>query len=193
MTRRWWILGDGMEEISFKRVPEGWLFVAPFFWARGTYLVGDALKAELARRLRFMWRINFLLIAVATGVLMPLLANRRPITEWWMILAVLIATVLGLVAAYARFAIRPLLAGLNPTAMRISRADAFRTQAATYSAGTIVLLALSSVALLAASIFKGLASSWDSLSVVGAVLFGAATVYFPILLIAKRRIARQQS
>jgi hypothetical protein len=194
MSRRWWILGDGMEEISFKRVPEGWLFAAPFLWARrSTYLVGDALKAELEKRLRWMWRINFLVIMVATGVLMPLLASRRPMTEWWMALAVLIAAVIGLATAYASLAIRPLLAGVPPTSMRISRTDAFRTQAATYSSTAILLLGLCSLALFAGSIFKGLTSSWDSLTVVAVLLFGATAVYFPVLLVAKRRMARRSS
>jgi len=188
MPRRWWILGDGMEEVAFKRVPEGWLFTAPAVWPRrATYLVSDAQKEALARRLRWMWRVSFLIIFALTSVLAPLTAEARPTVRWGAVGAMALA-VLAFGALYRRVALAPLIENLAPTRARITRRDAFLTQAATYSTGAIVTLGLTGVVLLAASLYHGLAEAWDWTAILGTLLFGFTAAYFAALLWAKRRM-----
>ena len=51
MSSRWWFPFDGMEEMSFKRVPEGWVYRVPNPWLLGRsryYLVSEKQKSEIA-------------------------------------------------------------------------------------------------------------------------------------------------
>jgi len=51
MSSRWWFPFDGMEEMSFKRVPEGWVYRAPNPWLFGRgryYLLNEKQKSEVA-------------------------------------------------------------------------------------------------------------------------------------------------
>jgi hypothetical protein len=58
MSSRWWFPFDGMEEMSFKRVPEGWVYRVPNPWLLGRsryYLVSEKQKSEIAGHHRRMW------------------------------------------------------------------------------------------------------------------------------------------
>ena len=57
------ILG-GLEEISFKRAQDGWVFRSPSIWPRRTYLVTDAKKAAPVKPLRRMLMVQFVMIIV---------------------------------------------------------------------------------------------------------------------------------
>src|SRR5215210_3027603 len=129
----------GIDEMSFKRTPDGWAFqspgvLAPFGYG-SHYLVSDSQKEAIAARLRRMWAWTLLLIAIAAGVApiivdnFPLAAPQSAIGKILVYSAVLIVLTLGLVFWQIR-AIRPLLAGAQPTTDRISFAERLHTQAA---------------------------------------------------------------
>jgi len=186
MSKLCWIVGDGMEEFSFKRRPEGWLFAAPTPWPRRRYIVTDEQKAQLAKPLRWMRRLQMLVILVAAFFLTGLGENHSSLVEW-LALGALMVAMLILSAIYVALAIRPLLAGLTPTTERISRSDRFATEATIYSKGRIITFLVISLVLFAVSLLRGFTSGWDSFAILGVVLFAAMSVYFVALFIAKQR------
>ena len=75
MSSRWWFPFDGMEEMSFKRVPEGWVYRVPNPWLVGRsryYLVSEKQKSEIAGHHRRMWHFLLLGIAVIAAAGAPL-------------------------------------------------------------------------------------------------------------------------
>jgi hypothetical protein len=181
-----------MVEMSFKPVPTGYVFGAPNPWLIGSrqyYLLNEQQKSEVAARLRRMWRYLFVAIFVAVGVIVPITLSgfdQRPVTAF--AIDVLVGLAIGLALnAYLCRSIRPVLAGLAPTAERITQGEAFRTQVTVFSRGYIAffgLLSLAMFALAAARPLLGFAG-WDFWSIAGALLFGACTIYWTVLYLAK--------
>jgi hypothetical protein len=184
MSGGWWILGDGREEMSFKRVPGGWLFAVPFQWPRASYVVDDTGKQELARRLRWIYRINFIATIIAVSFLIPV---SQGASEMWVVIFALLATSIVLSTIATRMAVRPIISGMTPVAASISRKEAIITQAATLSHTGLATMEIASLVLFGGMISMGLSSGWDSIAVMGAILFGACSAYFPVLWIVKTR------
>jgi hypothetical protein len=183
-----------MEEMSFKRVPEGWVYRAPNPWLFGPtryYLVNEAQKSQIVGPHRGMWQWLFLFILVLTGVIVPMalaVDEQHPFAA--LAAATLIGLIVGLVSnAYLYRAIRPIVAGLEPTTQRITQHDVLKTQIAVFSRGYLMFFGLLSLILFALGALRPMLAStgWDLWSLAGAVLFGTSTVYWFVLYVAKRR------
>jgi len=185
MSSRWWFPFDGMEEMSFKRVPEGWVYRVPNPWLLGRsryYLVSEKQKSEIAGHHRRMWLFLLLGIAVIAAVGAPL--TLAGFDEQQVVLSLATAALLGLIVGFAANAwlcrtIRPIIANLTPTTQRITQSEVLNTQIAVFSRG--YLLFFGSLQPLLTS------AGWDTRSLFGALLFGAGTIYWFALYIAKRR------
>jgi hypothetical protein len=192
---RWWFPFAQMEELSFKRVPDGWVYRAPNRWLLGParyYLLNAAQKSEVAGHLRRAWRLTFFAIIVAVAAGVPLTASRLEGQHPVAVLAAyaLIGVVVGMISnAYLCRAVRPTIARLPPTAPPITHSEAIKTQIAVFSGRHLLFLALISLAMLAVTALPPLLTSdgWDVWSVCGAVLFGTGAAYWLALYIAKRR------
>lgn len=188
----------GIEELSFKRTPEGWVFQSPSVltpFGRGThYLVSDAQKEAIAARLRRIWIWTLVLIMVASGSL-PIVINALHVPQLEGAVArglvyggVIMLITLGIVFWQVR-ATRPLLAGAQPTMQRISLADRFRTQIAVSPTWYFVALTLFMIALCGSAISEVVAS--EGIAFFGwllcAVVLTGLAVYSAALLVLKLR------
>jgi hypothetical protein len=195
MSSRWWFPFDGMEEMSFKRVPEGWVYRVPNPWLLGRsryYLVSEKQKSEIAGHHRRMWLILLLGIAVIAAVGAPL--TLAGFDEQQVVLSLATAALLGLIVGFAANAwlcrtIRPIIANLTPTTQRITQSEVLNTQIAVFSRGYLLFFGSLSLLLFALIALQPLLTSagWDARSLIGALLFGAGTIYWFALYIAKRR------
>jgi hypothetical protein len=202
MTAHWWCPSsfDRMDELSFKRVPEGWIFRAPNPWLFGPgrhYLVDQTQKSELSTHLRQMYRVLdralMIIVAVFVAIMVPVapLIDEHPI----IILAGLLGggaatafVVAHLVVTHVCRVVQPLLAGLQPTTQR-STQGMLESQLAIHSRGRLAYYCLSSLVLFAAlaSLSSRISSGWNPFWLLGTILFGSGTVYWSLLLIAKIR------
>ena len=195
MSSRWWFPFDGMEEMSFKRVPEGWVYRVPNPWLLGRsryYLVSEKQKSEIAGHHRRMWLFLFLGIAVIAAVGAPL--TLAGFDDQQVVLSLATAALLGLIVGFVANAwlwrtIRPIIADLPPTTQRIAQSEVLNTQIAVFSRGYLLFFGSLSLLLLALIALQPLLTSagWDARSLCGALLFGAGTIYWFALYIAKRR------
>jgi hypothetical protein len=195
MSSRWWFPFDGMEEMSFKRVPEGWVYRAPNPWLLGRsryYLVSEKQKSEIAGHHRRMWLFLLLGIAVIAAVGAPL--TLAGFDDQQVVLSLATAALLGLIVGFVANAwlwrtIRPIIADLPPTTQRIAQSEVLNTQIAVFSRGYLLFFGSLSLLLLALIALQPLLTSagWDARSLCGALLFGAGTIYWFALYIAKRR------
>jgi hypothetical protein len=195
MSSRWWFPFDGMEEMSFKRVPEGWVYRVPNPWLLGRsryYLVSEKQKSEIAGHHRRMWLFLLLGIAVIAAVGAPL--TLAGFDEQQVVLSLATAALLGLIVGFAANAwlcrtIRPIIANLTPTTQRITQSEVLNTQIAVFSRGYLLFFGSLSLLLFALIALQPLLTSagWDARSLIGALLFGAGTIYWFALYIAKRR------
>lgn len=195
MSSRWWFPFDGMEEMSFKRVPEGWVYRVPNPWLLGRsryYLVSEKQKSEIAGHHRRMWHFLLLGIAVIAAVGAPL--TLAGFDEQQVVLSLATAALLGLIVGFAANAwlcrtIRPIIADLTPTTQRITQSEVLNTQIAVFSRGYLLFFGSLSLLLFALIALQPLLTSagWDARSLCGAMLFGAGTIYWFALYIAKRR------
>jgi hypothetical protein len=195
MSSRWWFPFDGMEEMSFKRVPEGWVYRVPNPWLLGRsryYLVSEKQKSEIAGHHRRMWLFLLLGIAVIAAVGAPL--TLAGFDEQQVVLSLATAALLGLIVGFAANAwlcrtIRPIIANLTPTTQRITQSEVLNTQIAVFSRGYLLFFGSLSLLLFALIALQPLLTSagWDTRSLFGALLFGAGTIYWFALYIAKRR------
>jgi hypothetical protein len=193
MSRRWWFPFDGMEEMAFKHVQDGWVFGAPNPWLIGPrryYLLNDAQKFEIVACLRRMWRLlsvgMLAMIAVTIPLVMPMI-DARPLST--LAVAALAGLVIGIAAnTYFYTATRPIIAGMEPTAERITQREAFRIQTAALSRGRIICFGLLSLALFALCAAQPLIMSarWDWWSLAGTLFFGITTIYWLVLFASKR-------
>ena len=195
MSSRWWFPFDGMEEMSFKRVPEGWVYRIPNPWLLGRsryYLVSEKQKSEIAGHHRRMWLFLLLGIAVIAAVGAPL--TLAGFDDQQVVLSLATAALLGLIVGFVANAwlcrtIRPIIADLPPTTQRIAQSEVLNTQIAVFSRGYLLFFGSLSLLLLALIALQPLLTSagWDARSLCGALLFGAGTIYWFALYIAKRR------
>jgi hypothetical protein len=195
MSSRWWFPFDGMEEMSFKRVPEGWVYRVPNPWLLGRsryYLVSEKQKSEIAGHHRRMWLFLLLGIAVIAAVAAPL--TLAGFDEQQVVLSLATAALLGLIVGFVANAwlcrtIRPIIADLTPTTQRITQSEVLNTQIAVFSRGYLLFFGSLSLLLFALIALQPLLTSagWDARSLCGAMLFGAGTIYWFALYIAKRR------
>ena len=195
MSSRWWFPFDGMEEMSFKRVPEGWVYRAPNPWLLGRsryYLVSEKQKSEIAGHHRRMWLFLLLGIAVIAAVGAPL--TLAGFDDQQVVLSLATAALLGLIVGFVANAwlcrtIRPIIADLPPTTQRITQSEVLNTQIAVFSRGYLLFFGSLSLLLFALIALQPLLTSagWDARSLCGALLFGAGTIYWFALYIAKRR------
>ena len=195
MSSRWWFPFDGMEEMSFKRVPEGWVYRVPNPWLLGRsryYLVSEKQKSEIAGHHRRMWLFLLLGIAVIAAVGAPL--TLAGFDEQQVVLSLATAALLGLIVGFAANAwlcrtIRPIIANLTPTTQRITQSEVLNTQIVVFSRGYLLFFGSLSLLLFALIALQPLLTSagWDARSLCGALLFGAGTIYWFALYIAKRR------
>jgi len=195
MSSRWWFPFDGMEEMSFKRVPEGWVYRVPNPWLLGRsryYLVSEKQKSEIAGHHRRMWLFLLLGITVIAAVGAPL--TLAGFDEQQVVLSLATAALLGLIVGFVANAwlcrtIRPIIADLTPTTQRITQSEVLNTQIAVFSRGYLLFFGSLSLLLFALIALQPLLTSagWDARSLCGAMLFGAGTIYWFALYIAKRR------
>ena len=195
MSSRWWFPFDGMEEMSFKRVPEGWVYRAPNPWLLGRsryYLVSEKQKSEIAGHHRRMWLFLLLGIAVIAAVGAPL--TLAGFDDQQVVLSLATAALLGLIVGFVANAwlcrtIRPIIADLPPTTQRIAQSEVLNTQIAVFSRGYLLFFGSLSLLLFALIALQPVLTSagWDARSLCGALLFGAGTIYWFALYIAKRR------
>lgn len=195
MSSRWWFPFDGMEEMSFKRVPEGWVYRIPNPWLFGRsryYLVSEKQKSEIAGHHRRMWLFLLLGIAVIAAVGAPL--TLAGFDEQQVVLSLATAALLGLIVGFVANAwlcrtIRPIIADLTPTTQRITQSEVLNTQIAVFSRGYMLFFGSLSLLLFALIALQPLLTSagWDARSLCRAMLFGAGTIYWFALYIAKRR------
>jgi hypothetical protein len=190
-----------MDELSFKRVPEGWIFRAPNPWLFGPgrhYLIDQAQKSELSTQLRQMYRVFdralIIIVAVLVAITLPVapLINEHPV----IILAGLIvgAAVPAFVVAHVAVthmyrAVEPLMAGLRPTTQR-STQGILEGQLAIHSRGRLAYYFLSSLVLFAVLVWLSSRSGWNALSLLGAIVLGSGTVYWLLIYVAKVRSER---
>jgi len=184
-----------MEKMSFKRVPEGWVYRAPNPWLLGRsryYLVSEKQKSEIAGHHRRMWLFLLLGIAVVAAVGAPL--TLAGFDDQQVVLSLATAALLGLIVGFVANAwlwrtIRPIIADLPPTTQRIAQSEVLNTQIAVFSRGYLLFFGSLSLLLLALIALQPLLTSagWDARSLCGALLFGAGTIYWFALYIAKRR------
>jgi hypothetical protein len=195
MSSRWWFPFDGMEELSFKRVPEGWVYRVPNPWLLGRsrhYLVSEKQKSDIAGHHRRMWLFLLLGVAVIAAVGAPL--TFVGFDEQQVVLSLATAALLGLIVGFAANAwlcrtIRPIIADLTPTTQRITQSEVLNTQIAVFSRGYLLFFGSLSLLLFALIALQPLLTSagWDARSLCGALLFGAGTIYWFALYIAKCR------
>ena len=195
MSSRWWFPFDGMEEMSFKRVPEGWVYRVPNPWLLGRsryYLVSEKQKSEIAGHHRRMLLFLLLGIAVVAAVGAPL--TLAGFDDQQVVLSLATAALLGLIVGFVANAwlwrtIRPIIADLPPTTQRIAQSEVLNTQIAVFSRGYLLFFGSLSLLLFALIALQPLLTSagWDARSLCGALLFGAGTIYWFALYIAKRR------
>ena len=194
MSTRWWFPFDGMEEMMFKRAPEGYVYRAPNPWlfvGGKYYLLNEQQKTEIAARHRSVGRYlaMAMLVTIGAGVIIGApWFDTRPVAM--LLGAIVIGFAIGFVFnAYLAHTVRSVLAGLEPTEQRITRRVAIATQITVFSSRKIMAFGLLSLALFALSVATPLVTSsgWNVMSIVGAVLFGATTLYWAAMYIAKRR------
>ncbi len=189
MSKFGWVLG-GLEELSFKRAHDGWLFTSRTVWPRRTYLVTDAQKANLVGPLRRMLAVQFVLIIVFVIIATNLAANYEPSTRW-LIFGVTMVAATFLSWLYWAFAIRPLVSGLVPTDERITFSDRFKRQATIFPKAVIIVMLLGSLVLFAGGVAVSLHGARDLMDIAGAMFFGILSVYWIALFVAKQRTKAQ--
>ena len=196
MPNCWWSPFDGMEQIVFKPVAEGFVYRAPNLWVVGPshyYLVNETQKSELATHHRSMMRFLFVLIVIG-GASAGLFTSTLAHTQGWPALAggMLIGLAIGVaVNLWLAHKVQPIVAHLTPANDKITRGDVFRRQAAVHSPRFIAGFGILSFVMLALSAGSGMfgPDRWDVTAIAGTALFAACTIYWIALYVAKRRNA----
>jgi hypothetical protein len=192
MSRHWWHPLDGMQELSFKPVTGGYLYRAPSPWLFGPtqhYVVTEAQKAALAVHHRAMLRQAFWLIIVMGSLAAPL-ASMFPLSQGASFIgaSILVGLAIGFsLNALLVSKVKPIIAGLTPSAERITQRDLFGKQAQTFSRRYVLGFAALSFVMLALSAARPIfdPAGRDMIAIVGIVLFGLATIYWCALYVAQ--------
>jgi hypothetical protein len=192
MAGHWWHPLDGMQELSFKPVAQGYLYRAPSPWLFGPgrhYVVNAEQKAALAVHHCAMLRQAFWSI-IAMGALAAPLASLFPPTQGttYIGVSILIGLAIGFfLNALLVQKIKPIVAGLTPSAERITQRDMFGKQAQTFSRRYVLGFAVLSFVMLALSAARPIfdPAGRDMIAIMGIVLFGLATIYWCALFVAQ--------
>ncbi len=195
---RWWNPFARMEEVAFVRTPEGWLFQAPSLWLIGPrrcYLLNDAQKMQVAALLRRMWNWAVVAIAAVVAASIPLVSalvsmqGALVMVAAWLVLG---AAAGLLLSGITRYRLRPILAGIAPSARRIRQIDVWRNQVRVFSRGRIAFFGLLSIVMLALQLANAMTSAkgWTAINILGTGLFSLAALYWAILFFAKARMER---
>jgi hypothetical protein len=209
MSSRWWYPSpfDRMEELSFKPIPEGWIFRPPKPWLFGPghhYLINEVQKSELSIHLRQMLRVFergiMIIVIVGVAIVVPLapVLNEHPAMSFagLVVGAVAAGFVAGHLAVTHMYrAVQPLMAGLQPTTQR-STQGILDGQLAVYSRGRLGYHCLSSLvmfAVVASLSSRHISSGWNLFSLLGlfgTIMLGSGTIYWFVLYIAKVKSER---
>jgi len=194
MAHHWWHPLDGMQELSFKPVAGGCLYRAPSPWLFGParhYVVSKEQKATLALHHRTMLRLAFWLIVMMGALAVPLAGLFLPTQSLAFIGAsMLIGLAIGLsLNAWLVHKVKPIIAGLTPSAERITQRQMFGTQASTFSRRYVLGFAALSFVMLALSAARPIfdPAGRDLIAIIGIGLFGLATIYWCALYLAQCR------
>jgi drug/metabolite transporter (DMT)-like permease len=198
MSRHWWNPFDGMEELTFRPVEGGFLYRAPNPWVFGRYrhyFVNAEQKAVLASAHRTMMRQTFWTIVVGAGACGPIAGGFLPSHSnaqqlAYLGVAALIGLAIGLILnALLLHRVNPIIATLTPSSERITRRDAFSTQATAFSRRYVLGFTVLSFVMLALSAARPIfdPAGRDLMAVVGIALFGFATMYWCAVYVAKCR------
>jgi hypothetical protein len=196
MSNRWWNPFDGMEQMAFKPLADGYVYRAPNPWLFGPgryYLVNEAQKAALVVHHRRMMQLMFWGIIAMVMIGVPLTGLFLPHRSGTMMgVSALVGLALGLCLNLLLVRrIEPIVATLPPTSARITQGDAFKRQVAIFSRRYLLGFAALDFVLLALVVSTAVFGStgWDLMAIVGSLLFGAGMIYFLVLYVAKRRQA----
>jgi hypothetical protein len=144
---RFRLLPTGLEEVMFKQIPEGWLFttVSPWLFARRrTYIVSDAQKPAIAKRVRrgrYIRVILSLLFAPLTVLAIiedPSLMNTHAPRAWVMFGLLSLAFVV-LISVSDYLNIQPLLRNVPRTTQKIRTSDMLKTQSRALSVRALAM------------------------------------------------------
>src|SRR5436190_10090688 len=194
--QQWWSPFARMEELSFKRTTEGWVFQAPrpfLIGRRRCYVVNDFQKAVIAGHLRQMFMMTMLAIIAVAIVAVPAMRAFESHPLLVLVGCVLVGAVAGtLVATFTKLRLRPILAGLPSTSHRITSVDQMRQQAMIWSRARIIVFALISLVLLALQLLSAmtLGRGWTLMNIIGTAMFAPLTLYWIMIYIAKIRAER---
>jgi hypothetical protein len=198
MTRHWWNPFDGMEELTFRPVEGGFLYRAPNRWLFGRYrhyFVNAEQKATLASAHRTMLMHMFVSIVIGAATFAPMASAFLPpqssaqqLTYLGACALIGIAIGLALNALLLR-KVDPIIATLTPSSDRISQHDMFSAQATTFSRRYVLGFAVLSFVMLALSAARPILdpAGRDLIAIVGIVMFGACSIYWCAVYIAKCR------
>jgi hypothetical protein len=193
------LLPNGLEEAQFKRVPEGWLFttVSPWIFApRRTYLVSDAQKPALAKRVRRGRYLRLVVILalmalMAVGIIMNpavlMMAKTFSLTGAIVFASFVVLTVAAITLCdYLN--IRPLIGDLPRSSRKIGHADMMQSQAQSMSAPAIAIFASLFVVATAGKTYEALTSaSGNWMAAVAAACFAPFALLFVGMLVVKLR------
>ena len=198
------LLPAGIEEVPFKRVPEGWLFTTANPWVyapRRTYLVSDAQKPAIAARVRRGAYIRLILLVLtlmpwfAAWTMVPSLLNFRSVVTWliWGGFAVVSTIALTLVD---HLGLRPLLRDVPRSSQKIAWPDMLRRAGEAMSVTVLVIFTSLFFAGAAAGLFVVVALDDVSTSVhpevavlapIAAVVLALFAIAFARMLMVKLR------
>jgi hypothetical protein len=194
-------------EALFTRVPDGWAFEAnPTIIGRGrVYLLDDAQKAELTRRLRIMrWAVllGFLVLAGLTSALFVAVSRvfgGSPFVTGSSTLAsaggmlVTAGAFLGYALLVRRIAIAPVIATAPQLPVRRTFGDRMRQQARMFSAKWRIVAIAGMLIVCAGQLWKWTLPSGTAINLIIAIVFAVFALQHIALLVLDLRTRRAAS
>lgn len=196
MAKWWWNNPKAWEGLSFKRVPEGWIYASPIRWwpvGRQKYvLLTDAQKNEVSDILdRWKWQQAALMLLLMAPLLWCLLTFPNLMSDLLSLLAVLaVNTVCAqpLSGAFYWLILRKALANAQPTSERITFRERFAVLARLTPQALLIFYAVFLVGLI---VFLGYVAFrknlWDPSFVTTIVILAVPAAATIAALLAKRR------
>ena len=201
-------LFDGIEEISFKQVEGGYIFETPPPWVFGpprAYFVTGRQKAEIAERIRQTLRgMKSLVLAGWFGLILVYFVamfwltahdHANSLTFFILTLAVSLPYV-WLIHAYRAWRLRPLIAGLPRSNVRIGALERARLLGANASIKFLLVGLISSV-LGFAGMFQAVLgdrqTGYPIMDLISLAACGLLAVYFASLMIIRKRTRNNAS
>lgn len=197
MAIRAYFLPAGLEAVHFKETPEGWLFTTANPWVFApsrTYLVNNEQKESLgarirlARALRLVFVLPWILLLIAVYVAYPSLARTNSIASWATFGAFCLSMeIIFKLCDY--LVVRGLLRGVPRSAQKVRPTEMLRIQGQAMSVRALAIFTSIFTAGLIANVSVALTLSGGSASfaVIGAVAMGLFAVSFGGSLLNKLR------